>query len=79
MWLSGSDNDFNGTFYWESTGHAFGPFSYWSTGQPDDGALVNKTSENCVILNHMDSYQWHDFGCSSKELRFICEKRGATK
>lgn len=76
IWLSGSDNDVNGYFYWESTGHAFGPYLNWSAGQPDDGAFSNETSHNCVILNHTDGYQWHDIGCSETELRFVCEKRG---
>jgi hypothetical protein len=63
-------------FYWESTGHAFGPYLNWARGEPDDGSWGNEGPQNCVIVNSTNGYKWNDFGCTAAELRFICEKRG---
>jgi hypothetical protein len=76
FWTSGSDNEAKNYFYWESTGHAFGPYYNWASGQPDDGATLNLTDQNCVVLDHENSYTWHDLGCKADQLRFICEERG---
>jgi Lectin C-type domain len=76
FWTSASDHDPQLIFYWESTGHAMGPFSNWAPGQPDNGASENATQQDCVALNSSDSYLWHDFDCKTNSLRYICEKRG---
>jgi hypothetical protein len=76
MWTSGANNEFDSNFYWESTGQAIGPFVHWAEGEPDNGTYGNLGAQNCVILNSLNRYLWHDFGCTAAELRFICEKRG---
>jgi hypothetical protein len=78
FWTSASDHYPQSTFYWESTGHAMGPFSNWAPGQPDNGAAENATQQDCVALNSSDSYLWHDVDCRSNSLRYICEKSGET-
>jgi len=76
FWTSGNDNEAKNYFYWESTGHAFGPYYNWASGQPDDGAALNLTDQNCVVLDNANSYKWHDLGCTADQLRFVCEERG---
>jgi hypothetical protein len=76
MWISGGNNDLDKNFYWESTGHAFGPYLNWAPAEPDNGATGNKASQHCVILNNTNDYMWHDVDCTANELRFICESKG---
>jgi hypothetical protein len=59
-------------FYWESTGHALGPFTYWKSGYPDN----DFKGESCIALFPGQSYQWQDYHCS-ESMRYICEKRGS--
>ena len=39
-------------------------------GQPDDRRVKN---ENCVYLNYIDNYFWHDDKCSENKTGYICE------
>jgi len=67
-------------FYWESTGWGIA-YKNWSSSEPDDGFNENLPyrSQNCLVLNNTNGYEWSDFGCTDANFRFICEKTGKTK
>jgi len=61
---------------WDSTGQTLGSYLNWAIGEPDIGAVLNETQQNCVVLNSTDQFKWYDHGCKTAELRYICEKKG---
>ncbi|XP_065349304.1 macrophage mannose receptor 1-like [Cloeon dipterum] len=77
FWISGNDQfqyfirGAQNYFYWDGTGHFFGPYVNWGTGQPDE---QNERDLECLIMNHADNFTWYDIECSSQVLRFICEE-----
>jgi Lectin C-type domain len=76
FWTSGNAEGYSKyEFHWDSTGRIYRQYSQyrnWAAGQPD-GEL---SPENCIILSHVDGFKWHDVGCQSDYLRYICEKKG---
>jgi len=73
FWTSGNaEGIWKYDFIWDSTGHLYRQYSNWAAGQPD-GEL---SPGNCIILSHVDGFKWHDVGCQSDNLRYICEKKG---
>lgn len=67
-WLSGSDLDSEGDFYWYRTGERIS-YADWSTGQPDNAG----GHENCVHLWYQKpKYQMNDWICNQSAY-YICE------
>ncbi|XP_013103161.1 C-type lectin 37Db [Stomoxys calcitrans] len=67
-WLSGSDLQGEGDFYWYRTGERL-TYTDWSIGQPDNAG----GSENCVHLWYKDpKFQMNDWICSQAAF-YICE------
>lgn len=67
-WISGSDIDSEGDFFWYRTGERIG-YANWASGEPD----TTGKNENCVNLRHRYSeYQMFDSVCNEK-LYYICE------
>ncbi|XP_011295052.2 C-type lectin 37Db isoform X2 [Musca domestica] len=67
-WISGSDLDSEGNFYWYRTGE---PVKYadWSDKQPDNAG----GNENCMHLWYQSTkYQMNDWICK-KDAFYICE------
>lgn len=75
FWTSGnSEGNWLHGFTWDSTGRELWQYTNWAAGQPNSPLSPG----NCIILNHVDGFKWHDVGagCQSDELRYICEKKG---
>ncbi|XP_059486450.1 C-type lectin 37Db-like [Neocloeon triangulifer] len=70
FWTSGNDLYLEGQYYWDSTGHALGPFLGWTSGQP---AASSASYENCICLGMLINHMWNDLKCEDP-YRFICEK-----
>lgn len=67
-WLSGSDLESEGDFFWYSTGRRI-EYAFWSSNQPDN----NSNEEHCVYLQYGSSnYEMRDGKCAWK-MYFICE------
>ncbi|KNC31948.1 hypothetical protein FF38_04047 [Lucilia cuprina] len=67
-WLSGSDTDSEGDFYWYKTGERIS-YADWSSGQPDN----NGGHENCVHLWYIKpKYQMNDWRCNQLAY-YVCE------
>ncbi|KNC23257.1 hypothetical protein FF38_04176 [Lucilia cuprina] len=67
-WLSGSDTDSEGDFYWYKNGERIS-YADWSAGQPDNYG----GHENCVHLWYIKpKYQMNDWVCHEKAY-YVCE------
>ncbi|XP_023309167.2 27 kDa hemolymph protein-like [Lucilia cuprina] len=67
-WLSGSDQDVEGKFFWYNTGEAI-KYADWSDGQPDNMG----GNEDCVHLWHLTKkYQMNDARCNMS-MNYICQ------
>ncbi|XP_065363720.1 C-type lectin 37Db-like [Calliphora vicina] len=67
-WLSGSDQDSEGDFYWYRTGERIS-YADWSGGQPDNAG----GHENCVHLWYQNpKYQMNDWMCNQPAY-YVCE------
>ncbi|XP_037810569.1 C-type lectin 37Db-like [Lucilia sericata] len=67
-WLSGSDQDVEGKFFWYNTGEAI-KYADWSAGQPDNMG----GNEDCVHLWHLTKkYQMNDARCNMA-MNYICQ------
>ncbi|XP_037810586.1 C-type lectin 37Db-like [Lucilia sericata] len=67
-WLSGTDQQLEGDFFWFSTGKRIF-YADWSAGQPDN----NGGNENCVHLWYKErKYQMNDWVCN-RLAYYICD------
>ncbi|TMW51246.1 hypothetical protein DOY81_003677 [Sarcophaga bullata] len=67
-WISGSDIDQEGVFYWYRTGERF-TYANWSPGQPDNGG----GNEHCVHLwSRNAKYEMNDWVCNGQAY-YVCE------
>ena len=67
-WISGSDLDHEGDFYWYRTGERIS-YADWSHGQPDNAG----GHENCVHLWYQKTkYQMNDWMCN-QQAYYVCE------
>ncbi|KAM7341807.1 C-type lectin 37Db-like [Cochliomyia hominivorax] len=72
-WLSGSDQESEGDFFWYSTGRRF-EYADWALNQPDN----KNNDEDCVYLEHTrPSYQMFDGKCN-RTAYYICESNTKT-
>lgn len=73
FWTSGNaEGNRDHGFIWDSTGRIQWQYTNWAAGQPDS----TLSPGNCVVLSYADGFKWHDVGCKSENLRYICEKKG---
>jgi len=73
FWTSGNaEGNWKHDFYWDSTGRLYRQYENWAAGQPNG----QNNPGNCLMLSHVDGFKWHDIGCQSDNLRYICEKKG---
>ena len=64
VWLGISDEAQEG--HWVTPNNRPVSFTDWATGQPQ-----GDRRENCVMT--LNSEKWHDGGCNTGSLSFICE------
>ncbi|XP_046646135.1 uncharacterized protein LOC124336388 isoform X2 [Daphnia pulicaria] len=73
MWTSGSDEQMEGKWIWETTGSNLYPgYANWADGQPDN--LGQEGTENCLHINGSRNGRvgWNNLPCSNL-LDAICE------
>jgi len=67
FWISASDLYQEGDYFWDSTGLAVGPFSYWGPDEPS-----GSRDEHCVEMGAYINHLWNDVNCDQEKL-FVCE------
>ncbi|XP_037810576.1 C-type lectin 37Db-like [Lucilia sericata] len=68
FWLSASDQDVEGQWYWYNTGEVI-IYANWDAGQPDN----YKGNENCAqLLKNGGKYKMNDVHCGLRQY-YICE------
>ncbi|XP_065343282.1 C-type lectin 37Da-like [Cloeon dipterum] len=68
FWTSGNDVYQEGSYYWDSTGNAVGPYRNWAPNQPVAG-----TTLNCIAYDRNLDIRWVTSNCNNP-LRYICEQ-----
>lgn len=68
FYTAGSDSEIEGIWLWYSDFQEF-TYSNWAPGQP--GSDINGV-ENCLALNALHAFTWHDFPCYYK-MHPLCE------
>jgi len=69
FWTAGTDLGHEGNYYWDATGHAIGPFTYWHPDEPDNA----DNNEHCIHMwGDGNNHLWNDADCGSENL-YICE------
>ena len=67
MWVGASDEASEGDWRWVDSGLPLN-FTYWITGQPDNGATI----EHCLEIFHGSQQGWNDRMCDTEYLP-LCE------
>lgn len=75
FWIGAKADTIKGhKFHWvDGSELSFLTYNNWGNnlmGQPDDRRVKN---ENCVFINYLDNYFWHDDKCTEKKTGYICE------
>ncbi|XP_065345718.1 lectin subunit alpha-like [Cloeon dipterum] len=70
FWVSGTDLDSEGTFYWNGTGSKVEGFTNFDKGEPSN---FNGTEHCLELVAHDGAIYWNDNNCNIP-FQFICEK-----
>ena len=75
FWIGAkSDTNRGDKFHWddgsELSHKTYNNWGNYLMGQPDDRRVKD---ENCVYMDYIDNYFWHDDKCSATKTGFICE------
>ncbi len=77
VWIGGSDDAAEGTFYWVTGPEAGLPVDMtngmWASGQPDDGG----NNEDCMMF--WNENRFNDLGCVGVFLRYLVEYEGTLR
>ena len=71
IWIGGKKNSIE-IWTWDEDNKKQFNYTNWHKMEPDSG-------ENCMYLNHLTNYSWHDANCGTEGKRwgislFLCKK-----
>ena len=77
IWTGGNDLAKEGEWMWAGNNQAFNYTQWRMVVDPDKGIVQQPDNDNgdehCMVLSHLDNYNWNDYECNKKYYYFICE------